>query len=134
MKVNNSTLFDFSKYKTKKNKDFENQLIYAEIQAEIAKTIIEYRNKNNLTQKDLSDILDVNQSMIAKLEKGNYNPSIKFLFELSNKISDDYSFLNSVLVRIQKLLADKVGNDFYYNDVDDIVTYKVSEDDEKYDV
>lgn len=132
MRINESQLVDFSKYKFKKDRAFENNLVFAEIQVEIAKAVIEFRNNNNYTQKDLSELLNVNQSMIAKLEKGNYNPSIKFLFDLSNKLSDDYSFFISVISRIQKLIESETSNRFDYDVDNDIKELKVSEKSEDY--
>lgn len=57
-----------------------------DILSEISLTLIKYRLKNNLTQKDLADRLELSQSMISKLESGDYNPSISQLWKISKKL------------------------------------------------
>ena len=41
--------------------------------------IIGMRNKKGLTQKELACRLNTKQSAIARLESGNYNPTLEFL-------------------------------------------------------
>ncbi|WP_077368808.1 helix-turn-helix transcriptional regulator [Anaerosalibacter sp. Marseille-P3206] len=53
---------------------------------DIACKIINYRLDNNMTQKDLANKLDITQAMVSKLESGEYNPSIEFLFKISKKL------------------------------------------------
>jgi len=57
-----------------------------DILLEISLTLIKYRLKNNLTQKDLADKLEISQSMISKLESGDYNPSISQLWKISKRL------------------------------------------------
>jgi len=56
------------------------------ILVDIACKIINYRLDNDMTQKDLADKLDITQAMVSKLESGEYNPSIEFLFKISKKL------------------------------------------------
>ncbi len=103
-KINKSNLIDFSNYKyTSYDKDFDNIITYSDIQIVIAINLINYRHANKLTQKDLATLLGVNQSMIAKLERGDYNPTIKFLFEISNKLTGDYTFFIKLMTEISKI-------------------------------
>lgn len=46
--------------------------------------IKEERLKKELTQKELADLLGSDQADISRLEKGQFNPSIKFLNRISN--------------------------------------------------
>lgn len=41
--------------------------------------LIAIRSKKGLTQKELAKRLDTKQSAIARLESGNYNPTLEFL-------------------------------------------------------
>ena len=43
-----------------------------------------------MTQKDLANKLNITQAMVSKLESGEYNPSIGFLFKISKKL--DWKF------------------------------------------
>lgn len=52
----------------------------------ISKLIKEIRKNNNLTQKELADKLEITQAMVSKLESGEYNPSIGFLFKIASKL------------------------------------------------
>lgn len=56
------------------------------ILVDIACKIINFRLDNNMTQKDLADKLEITQAMVSKLESGEYNPSIEFLFKISKKL------------------------------------------------
>jgi len=58
----------------------------SDILVDIACKIINYRLDNNMTQKDLADKLGITQAMVSKLESGEYNPSIEFLFKISKKL------------------------------------------------
>ncbi|MDO8471524.1 MAG: helix-turn-helix transcriptional regulator [bacterium] len=51
---------------------------------QVLSALISLRNRHNLTQKKLADLLGVNQSEIARLESFDYNPSVKTL----NKIAE----------------------------------------------
>jgi predicted transcriptional regulator len=46
---------------------------------EIVKAMIEGRNENGMTQKDLSQATGIQQAQISRLENANYNPSIALL-------------------------------------------------------
>lgn len=59
----------------------------SDILVDIACKIINYRLDNELSQKDLANKLDITQAMVSKLESGEYNPSIEFLFKISKKLN-----------------------------------------------
>ena len=56
------------------------------ILVDIACKIFNFRLDNNMTQKDLANKLEITQAMVSKLESGEYNPSIEFLFKISKKL------------------------------------------------
>lgn len=58
----------------------------SDLLVDIACKIINYRLDNNMTQKDLAKELDVTQEMVSKIEGGEYNPSVGFLFKISKKL------------------------------------------------
>ena len=132
MKIDDSKLFDISKIKYNKDIEFDRMLVYATIQAEIAKELVSYRKNNNLTQIELAKRVNVNQSMIAKLERGDYNPSIKFLFDLSLKLDDNYDFFIKVISKIKKIIVKENISRFSYDDNYEISKLKVSEKKEEY--
>jgi len=52
----------------------------------IAVKIIQYRIKNNLSQKELAAKLGISQAMVSKLESGDYNPTVKMLYEIAQNL------------------------------------------------
>jgi Predicted transcriptional regulators len=52
----------------------------------IACEFIQYRSENKMTQVQLAEKLGVGQSMISKLESMEYNPTIRFLMEIAQKL------------------------------------------------
>jgi ribosome-binding protein aMBF1 (putative translation factor) len=50
-----------------------------ETEFKIIRAILDKRIKRKMSQKDLALRINSKQSAIARLESGNYNPSIKFL-------------------------------------------------------
>jgi DNA-binding XRE family transcriptional regulator len=55
-----------------------------EFRSRLACEIIRLRVENNLTQKQLAEMVNMKQSNISRLESGEYNPSV----ELLKKIAD----------------------------------------------
>jgi ribosome-binding protein aMBF1 (putative translation factor) len=62
-----------------KNKDVNNEYKKLEPKYRLISQIIGMRIKKGLTQKALADKLETKQSAIARLESGNYNPTLEFL-------------------------------------------------------
>lgn len=58
----------------------------SDLLVDIACKIINYRLDNNITQKELAEKLDITQAMVSKIESGEYNPSVEFLFKISKKL------------------------------------------------
>lgn len=78
-------------YQSFKSKLLKNQGIkkaYDELGPEFAlvEMIIEKRLKRGLTQKQLAQRLGTKQPVISRLERGNYNPSIKFLQRVADAL------------------------------------------------
>lgn len=85
---------------------------YNDILYIISKSLRDYREENNLSQKELAKKIKVSQPMIGKLESGKYNASIKFLVKLWNKLSNKKeNFAEKLLTRIY----DKVVNNYNYS-------------------
>ena len=54
---------------------------------DIASEFINYRVDHHLSQKELAEKLHISQSMVSKLESGEYNPTVRFLAEIAQKLS-----------------------------------------------
>ncbi len=52
-------------------------------QYELAAQIIEARMKKGLSQAELAEKMGTKQSSVARLESGDYNPSVKFLAKVA---------------------------------------------------
>lgn len=75
-------------------------LEYEEILFEISNCLKNYRKIHNLTQKELAEKLGINQVMISKLERGNYNPTFKQLHKISRKLTNSSELFINVLENI----------------------------------
>jgi|GEM_PF-312141 len=68
------------------------------IMTDIAAALVNYRVENSLSQKDLADLLGCSQAMISKIERGDYNFTIRKLFDvvrrLKGRISVEIDFSN----------------------------------------
>lgn len=56
-----------------------------------------YREKKNITQKELAEIVNVRRETIVNLENGKYNPSLKLGMEIAKvfgvMVEDVFEFL-----------------------------------------
>ena len=60
---------------------------------DISMKIFEFRIKNNLTQKQLAEKLGITQSMVSKLESGQYNPTVEQLWRISKKLGWNFKII-----------------------------------------
>lgn len=107
MKVDTNKLFDAKSIPIKENvSNIDTVLEYEQILLSISKAISNYRRKYKLTQKELASRLNVNQVMISKLERGNYNPTVKLLHSISRKLTDSSNLfidmLKDIIVSLYK--------------------------------
>jgi DNA-binding XRE family transcriptional regulator len=57
------------------------------------KALIEARIKKNLTQRELSKQLGINQSALARFESGKTNPTLSFLYKITRGLGMKISIL-----------------------------------------
>ena len=77
---------DFQRYLEQQleDPDFRREWEVLEPEYSIMQAMIDARNTEGLTQKELSERSGIAQSDISKLENGNANPSIRTLQRLAN--------------------------------------------------
>ena len=68
------------------NPEFKKEWDNLEVEFQIIKAMIDGRNENHLTQRELSDMTGIAQGDISKIENGNANPSIKTLDRLADAL------------------------------------------------
>lgn len=72
-----------------KNLEFKKEFNELEEEFEVIQAMIDARNKQNLTQKELSKLSNIDQANISKIERGIYNPSINVLRRLADAMNMD---------------------------------------------
>ena len=79
----------FKEYKEERLKDPEFAREYKKAQKEmqVIKAVLDARNSQNLSQKELAKLSGLNQSDISKLENGTRNPTIKLLQKLADGLN-----------------------------------------------
>lgn len=143
MKIDLNKLFDANQIEIKSDvSKIDDVLEYEQLLLSISKTITKYRKDNKLTQKELAKILDINQVMISKLERGNYNPTIRLLHTMSRKLTNSSDlFINMLKDMITNLYKSKnIGYTIQFNKYEtykntnrngnDNITYLVSNNNE----
>lgn len=75
----------FDQFLEEQLQDEEFKREYENIQPEmnVIRALVEARNSQNLTQKELAERTGINQADISKLENGTRNPSINLLKRLA---------------------------------------------------
>jgi len=114
--VDAKSIFDESDEKFKKELEIELLLV------NIASEFINYRISKSISQKELAKMLDITQAMVSKLESGDYNPSVKFLCEVSQKLGWDIS------ININSHLESDIYSYSGSDDVLNVPTYNYCED------
>lgn len=76
------------------NKEMENDEFRKEWESlntefQVLKVVLEARNEQHITQKQLSEMTGIAQGDISKIENGNANPSIKTLKRIANALGKD---------------------------------------------
>lgn len=56
------------------------------LQSKISMKIFDERIARGMKQKEFAEYLDVSQSMISKLESGEYNPTVEQLYKIATKL------------------------------------------------
>ena len=80
---------NYTKFKKDILKDPKVKKAYDDLEFEfqIINMLIKKRIEQNLTQAQLATKLGFSQPVIAKLESGNYNPSVKFLHKIAKGLN-----------------------------------------------
>jgi ribosome-binding protein aMBF1 (putative translation factor) len=66
-----------------KDPDFKKEWNDIQPEMDVIRAIIDAREEQNLTQKELAEKVGMNQADISKLENGTRNPSLKLLKKLA---------------------------------------------------
>ena len=106
-KVDKKGLFDPYSIEIEESSEVNEILNYSDILTEIARTLIDYRNKNKLTQEDLAKKLNMNQSMVTKLESGRYNATFKMLLKISYTLEKNSHLFLKIIEDIRNVLEYK---------------------------
>ena len=85
------TLVDVNTFFENEDDEFKKAMELEDMLVDIACEFINYRAANDLTQKELAKKLQITQAMVSKLESGEYNPTVRMLFEIAEKLSWNFS-------------------------------------------
>ena len=73
----------------KERPDVKKEYDSLKLEYTIIQAMIDARNNQNLTQKELSRLSNIDQANISKIERGIYNPSINVLRRLADAMNMD---------------------------------------------
>ena len=108
---------DYLKEVMEKDKGFKYSFEIENMKNSLIKQVLAYRKENDLTQKELGELIGVKQQVISRFENGNSNVGLDFLtkltyvigrLELKRESLDLYSENIELLNRTSKILS--IGN------------------------
>jgi len=88
----------------------------------IAIKIFDNRISRGMNQSEFSQLLGVSQSMVSKLESGDYNPTVEQLYKLSKKLNLQFEII------LQELPLEKKANIIWERNLDKTVAKKTSKE------
>jgi len=74
---------EFKKKRFEEDPELKKEYDKLELEYKIISQIIDLRRKKKISQKQLAELLNTKQPSIARLESGDYNPSIDFLKKIA---------------------------------------------------
>ena len=76
---------EWEEFKKESLKDHKLKAEYEKLEPDykIIRQVLSFRIKNKITQTELARLVNVKKSIIAKLEDGIYNPSLKLLKKIA---------------------------------------------------
>ena len=85
-------------HKKIKEKLFKDEIVKKEYDSlkpiyDLTQEIIRLRIENDLTQKQLAQLIGTKQSAISRIENGSYNPSIEFIEKIA------YAFNKKLIIK-----------------------------------
>lgn len=80
-------LVDAYTFFEEESNELKQEMAVDDLLVDIACEFINFRVKHKMSQKDLAEKLQMTQAMVSKLESGDYNPTVKMLFEIAQKLS-----------------------------------------------
>ena len=88
MQINREDYIIERDYRKKRLEEFQEaiQENLRGLSTEIIAELVDERERQNLTQKELAERTGINQADISKLENGTRNPSVNLLKRLANEI------------------------------------------------
>lgn len=57
----------------------------------VALRLVRYRAERDLSQRDLADLLDMKQPQVARLERGDINPTLNTLLRLAGALEIEFT-------------------------------------------
>lgn len=67
-----------------KDEEFKKEYEAIQPEMDVIRAIVDARNSQNLTQKELAERTGINQADISKIENGTRNPSLNLLKRLAD--------------------------------------------------
>lgn len=108
--LNEKLLMNANEFFVDEDENLKKELRVEKMLVDIACKFIKYRADRELSQKQLAEKLGVSQTMVSKLESGDYNPTVKFLLAIALKlewsfkleldtqiVTVDYQYINEVI-------------------------------------
>jgi len=83
MKTNDYLMNPYGRFEKYSEYEFE----YEDMLYDISTMIFKNRLSRNMNQSEFAELLDISQSMVSKLESGEYNPSIGQLLKVTRKLN-----------------------------------------------
>jgi len=80
---------EFKKKRFEENPELKKEYDELELEYKVISQIIELRKKKKITQKQLAELLNTKQPSIARLESGEYNPTLDFLKKIAEVLDAD---------------------------------------------
>ena len=80
---------EFKKKRFEEDPELKEEYDKLELEYRIIAQIIELRKKKKITQKQLAELVNTKQPSIARLESGEYNPTLDFLKKIAEVLDAD---------------------------------------------
>ena len=82
-------LEEFKKKRFGEDPELKKEYDKLDLEYKIISQVIDLRNKKKITQKQLAELVNTKQPSIARLESGDYNPTVDFLKKIAEVLGAD---------------------------------------------